>query len=213
MKQLVIIGARGWGREACDSFMASDDYLAGKLTIKGFLDDKRDALDNLKGNWPPIIGSAETYDIQPDDVFFCALGNPYWRKHYAELISAKGGHFISFIDRTAMVSSMASIGEGCYISGFTSISNNVRLGNHAIVQVFSNLGHDATVGEYVTIESAVFLGGYSNVGDLSTLHTKSSIIPHKSVGAGCEVGIGSVVMRNFKDGLHLFGNPAKILEV
>ena len=37
---------------------------------------------------------------------------------------------------------------------------------------------------------------------------RSTIIAHKSVGENASVGAGSVVIRNVKDGVHVFGNPA-----
>jgi len=212
MKHLVIIGARGFGREVFGSFVESDDFVSGKIDVKGFLDDKADALNGLSGEWPPILGSVEDYEIESDDVFFCALGDSHWRKHYSEMIEKKGGHFINIIHRTASISPNASIGEGCFICGYTSISTNITIGNHVIIQPFCNFGHDVSIGDYASIESYVFLGGYSSVGSLSTMHTKSSIIPHKSIGNECVVGIGSVVMRNFKDGTRVFGNPAKKME-
>lgn len=207
MKHLLIIGARGFGREIYRTFIHTESYLSKKIDVKGFLDDKADALDGLNGDWPPILGPVETYIIKPDDVFFCALGDSHWRKHYAEIIDSKGGKFINIIHKTALVSPVATLGEGCIIGAFTSISPNVKIGNHVMIQSFCDLGHDAIVGDYVSIESYVFLGGYAKVGELSTMHTKSSIIPHKSIGKECVVGFGSVVMRNFKDGVHVFGNP------
>lgn len=212
MKHLLIIGARGFGREKYRSFIHTKPYIEKEIDVKGFLDDKADAFDGLKGEWPPIISAVETYEIQPDDVFFCALGDAHWRKHYAELIKSKGGHFISIIHPTALVSPNATIGEGCSIGAFTSISPNVTVGDHVMIQSYDNFGHDSSIGDYASIESYVFLGGYASVGELSTMHTKSSIIPHKSIGKECVVGFGSVVMRNFKDGVHVFGNPAKKIE-
>ena len=208
MKHLIIIGARGFGREIYRTFINTNPYISKEIDVKGFLDDKTDALDGLKGEWPPIIGAVETYNIQEDDVFFCALGDSHWRKHYAELISGKGGKFINIIHKTALVSPVASMGEGCIIGAYTNVSPNVTIGNHVMIQSFDDLGHDSQVGDYASIESYVFLGGYAKVGELATMHTKSSIIPHKSVGKECVVGFGSVVMRNFKDGVHVFGNPA-----
>lgn len=208
MKHLLIIGARGFGREIYRTFVNTTPYLHGEIDVKGFLDDKSDALDGLNGDWPPIVGSVEAYEIQKDDVFFCALGDSLWRKHYAELIESKGGHFITIIHGSALVSPFASIGEGCCIGAFTCISPNVTVGKHVMIQAYDDLGHDVVIGDYASIESYVFLGGYAKVGESSTMHTKSSIIPHKSVGKGCVVGFGSVVMRNFKDGDHVFGNPA-----
>lgn len=208
MKHLLIIGARGWGREVYATFINSRMYEKGDYDVKGFLDDNSKALDGLKGDWPPIIGSVEEYEVQPDDVFFCAMGDAHWRKHYAEIISSKGGQFINIIDRLSWISPSATIGEGIYVGPLTMISTNVSIGNHAMIQAYTNIGHDATIGNYASLESYIFMGGYSSVGELSTMHTKSSIIPHKSVGKECVVGFGSVVMRHFKDGTHVFGNPA-----
>lgn len=208
MKHLVIIGARGWGREMYAVARNTVAYQNREFDIKGFLDDKSDALDGLRGDFPPILGPVETYQIEPDDVFFCAMGDPQWRKLYAEIIEEKGGHFISLISPTARINPTAIIGEGTIIGNYSLVSDNVVIGNHSILQCFDDLGHDAMVGDFTTIESYVFMGGYAKVGNMSVMHTKASVIPHKSVGNNCVVGINSVVMKNVKDGIHVFGCPA-----
>lgn len=213
MKHLIIIGARGWGREIYYAFLNSSLFGNGGYDVKGFLDDKSDALDGLIGDWPPIIGSVEEYQVCDDDVFFCAMGDSKWREHYAEIIMAKGGRFINIIDPCAWVNPTATLGEGLYIGPFTLVSANVYIGNQVIIQAYCNVGHDVVVGSYSSIESYVFLGGGASVGEMSVLHTKASIIPHKSIGNNCIVGINSVVMRNFKDNLSLFGNPALKVEL
>ena len=213
MKHLLIIGARGFGREVYRSFIHTEAYHTGEIDVKGFLDEKKDALEGQDGDWPPIIGAVESYEIQEGDVFICALGDAHWRKHYAEIISSRGGEFINIISPSALVSPVARIGVGCIIGSYTIVSPNVKIGNHVMIQSFDDLGHDVEVGDYASIESYVFLGGYAKVGELSTMHTKSSIIPQKSVGKECVVGFGSVVMRNIKDGVHVFGNPAVKVEL
>ena len=51
MKNLLIIGARGFGREIFN--MAHDcNGFGSEFIIKGFLDDKKDALDNFNGYVP-----------------------------------------------------------------------------------------------------------------------------------------------------------------
>ena len=213
MKHLLIIGARGFGREVYRTVIHTGPYVSGAMDVRGFLDEKEDALDGIDGDWPPILGSVETYGIQENDVFFCAMGDAHWRKHYAEMITAKGGVFINILHPTALVSPVARIGSGCFVGPYSVISPNVTIGNHVMIQAFDDLGHDSEVGDYASLESYVFLGGAAKVGELATLHTKSSIIPHKSVGKECEVGFGSVVMRNFKEGVHVFGNPATVLKL
>ena len=208
MKHLVIIGARGWGREIYAAVRNTKAYQDQEYDVKGFLDDKADALDGLKGDFPPILGSVESYEIQRDDVFFCAMGDPHWRKHYAEMISSKGGRFISVINPMARINPTASIGEGTYIGAYSIISDNVVVGRHCVLQCFNDIGHDVVINDFVSIESYVFMGGGAKIGYMSTMHTKSSVIPHKTVGNECTVGINSVVMKNLKDGLHVFGCPA-----
>lgn len=213
MKHLVIIGARGFGREVYNMALSTNEYLSGEYDIKGFLDDNEKAFDGLRGTYPPILGPVETYNPLPDDVFICALGDGHWRKYYSEMIEMKNGAFISIIVPASRVNKTAVIGKGTIIGPNNIVSDNVKIGCHVMIQSFDNFGHDVTIGDYASIESYVFLGGYSSVGKLATLHTKSSIIPHKSVGEECVVGFGSVVMRNFKNGVHVFGNPATKIEL
>ena len=212
MKHLIIIGARGWGREVYAAAIECKAYRNGEYDIKGFLDSKTDAFEGLNGSYPPIICAPENYEIQQDDVFFVAMGDPKWRKHYVELMEKKGAEFMSIICDNAFINPTATIGVGSFISGWTSISDNVHVGKHVMVHHFCAIGHDAQIGDYSSLEAYVFMGGYSKVGSENFLHVKSSILRHKQVGNNVEVGAGSVVMRNVKDRLHVHGNPAIKLE-
>ena len=212
MKHLIIIGARGWGREVYAAALGTKAYRKGEFDIKGFLDSKADALDGLKGDYPPILGAPETYEIQEDDVFFVAMGESKWRKHYAEMMEKKGAEFISIISALSYVNPTATIGEGSFVADWSVISDNVILGKHSMIHGFSTLGHDAKVGDYSSIESYVFLGGHAEVGEESVMHVRSTLIAHKKIGNNVSIGSSSVVMRNVKDGLHMFGNPAQKID-
>lgn len=212
MKHLLIIGARGWGREVYAAAMGTKAYRDGEFDIKGFLDSKVDAFEGLRGSYPPIICAPEDYEIQPDDVFFVAMGEPKWRKYYAEMMEQKGAQFISIISKNAFINPTATIGEGSFVAGWSCVSDNVVLGKHTIVHTFCDLGHDAKVGDYSSIEAYTFMGGGSEIGDESVAHVRSHILPHKKVGNSCSIGASSVVMRNVPDGQHVMGNPAKKIE-
>lgn len=211
MKHLIIVGARGWGREVYATAVSLDGYNKD-FDIKGFLDSKFEAFDALNGDFPPILCAPEDYEIQPDDVFFIAMGEPKWRKYYAEIIEKKGGTFMSIISKDAFINKTAVVGNGSFVSRWTSISDNVKIGKHGIVHSFSALGHDVIVGDYCTIEAHSFLGGYAKMGNESVMHVRSTLIRTKSIGNNVEVGSSSVVMRNIADGLHVFGNPAKKID-
>ena len=208
MKHLLIIGARGWGREVYQAIKKTPEVLNAEMEVKGFLDSKSDAFDGLRGSFPPIICAPEDYNIQVDDIFFVAMGDPHWRKYYAEMIEAKGGHFYTYISPDAYVVETASIGEGSFISGWCSVSDNVSIGKHVVLHAFSVIGHDAIVKDYGTLLTSSFLGGYTEVGECSQMSPKSMIIPHKKIGNNVVVGAASVVIRNVKDGNTVYGNPA-----
>jgi len=211
MKNLIIIGARGWGREVYAEAIKMKSYQQD-FDVKGFLDSKADAFDGLKGNYPPIIGSPEDYEIKPNDVFFIAMGEPMWRKYYAEIIEKKGGQFMSIISDSAFVNETATIGDGSYVSGWSFISDNVVIGKHVVVHIFSDIGHDVRIGDYSTIEAFSFLGGYARMGIGSIMHVRSTLIRKKSIGEYVDVGANSVVIRNVPDNTHVFGNPAKKID-
>ena len=209
MKNLLIIGARGFGREVYD--LAMDCKEAGAdFDIKGFLDDKKDALEGLSG-YPPIISSVEDYEVQPDDVFTCGMGAPEWRKVYIEKILEKGGEFITLISPAATIRRNSHIGKGCIITRGSNISVDTYIGDYSAI-LSSGIGHDAKVGKYTVLSGGVALNGFVEVGEESYLGCHALVAPHKKIGDKAYVGIGSVVINNVKHGVRVFGNPAKKMD-
>lgn len=211
MKNLIIIGARGFGREVYD--LAMDIVESGKanFVVKGFLDDKVDALDD-KGEYPPILGSVEEYEIKPDDVFICGLGEPQWRKIYTQKILDKGGVFTTLVSPLAVVRKNAHIGLGCIITHFSNISVDTYIGNHVAI-LSSGVGHDAKIGEYSVLSGRCSVNGFVEIGKEAYLACGVCVAPHKKIGDGAYCGMGSVVISNVKPGFKVFGNPAKKLDL
>lgn len=210
MKNLLIIGARGWGREVYEQAQYSQGYLE-EYDIKGFLDDKADALDGMNG-YPPILDSVEEYEPQSDDVFICALGDNVWRKHYSEIIMRRGGQFINLIHKLAYVGQNTKLGRGCIISQGVSISCDVTIGDFVNFQRLVDIGHDARIGNYCSLGCKSFMGGGACIDDGTKVQTAAIVLPHVRVGQNCTVGAGAVVIKKVKDGITVFGNPAKVLK-
>lgn len=210
MKHLLIIGARGWGRETYSLAQKCIGY-GTDFDIKGFLDDNTTALDGFSG-YPTIIDSVEEYEPEQDDVFICALGDAQWKKHYVGIMQAKSAHFISLIHKKSYIGKNTKIGVGCIVSNDVCISCDVSIGDFVTFQRLVDIGHDAIIGNYCHLGSDSFMGGYSQIGNETTVHTKGIVLPHIKVGNNCLVGAGAVVIRQVKDGNTVYGNPAKILK-
>lgn len=207
MKQLVIIGARGFGREVFNSACESIGY-GTEFLIKGFLDDKTDALDGKPG-YPPILCSVEDYIIKNDDVFVCALGDVKYKEKYCKLILDKGGSFITLVHRDAYISKNVEMGDGCIVLAGARIHCDVKIGNYVTLQPYSILGHDVSVGDWTIVNAFADCGGFSRIGNRVTLNTTCFVIPKGVVEDGATVGAGSVTMRKVKAGQTVFGVPAK----
>lgn len=207
MKNLLIIGARGYGREIYNWATQCKEYNT-EWQIKGFLDSDSAALD--KNNYPvPILSSVESYVVQQDDVFICALGSIEYKKKYVSIILAKGGYFISIVHPTATINSNTSIGLGCIICPFVIISNECTIQEFVTIQSFTAIGHDCFIGKWCHLNAQSFMGGFAKLEEEVTLNTKSTILPKVKVSKGVIVGAGSVVIKNVKPGITVIGNPAK----
>ena len=210
MKQLLIIGARGWGREVYD--IATNCIAAGvELKVKGFLDDKADALDGYE-NYPEILGPVETYEVQTDDVFICALGDVNYKKQYADIILNKGGEFISLIHPTAIIGNNAMIGKGCVVGAYSNLSSDTRIGDFVTFSIKAGMGHDSVIGDYSHIGGFSNISGFVTIGKMVTIHPCCNILPHKIIEDEAVVGASSVVLANVKRGKTVYGNPARVFE-
>ena len=210
MKNLIIIGARGFGREvynlALQCYGFSKEYV-----IKGFLDDKEDALLGFE-NYPQIISSVEDYVPKENDIFVCALGSVLWKKLYVELILSKGGIFTNLIHPTAIINSNVKLGKGLIILISSIISNDCTVGNFVTLQSFVVIGHDAKIGSWSHLNAYSFMGGYAVLEEQVCLNTRATILPKIKVGKNAIIGAGSIVLRNVKPNTTVFGNPAKKIE-
>jgi len=207
MKNLIIIGARGYGREIYNLATQTNEYNK-EWKIKGFLDDKKEALKRFK-NYPPIISSVEEYKIEKDDVFICALGEVKYKRKYIELILIKGGKFINIIHPTSIISMNVKLGIGIIICPFTYISNDVTIGNFVTIQTHSAVGHDVKIGNYSQINALTFFGGFSELKEGTTINPAATVAPGKIIDENVTIGTNSSVFKDTKPNCTVYGNPAK----
>ncbi|MCC9073927.1 acetyltransferase [Flavobacterium sp. F-65] len=210
MKDLIIIGARGFGREVYDLSKQCSGYNT-EYIIKGFLDDKSDALVDFE-NYPEIISSVEGYEIQEDDVFVCALGSVKWKKYYVELMLAKGAKFINLIHPSTILNTNAIIGSGLIAFMNSNISNDCVIEDFVTIQGYVGLGHDTKIGKWSHLNAYSFTGGFVILEEEVCLNTRATVLPNVIVRKGATIGASSLVIKNVKENTTVFGVPAKRLE-
>lgn len=89
----------------------------------------------------------------------------------------------------------------------TIIEDNVKIDN--LVQI----AHNCHIGKNSLVIGGAMIGGGVTIGESSWISPNVTILQQVKIGSHCKVGIGSVVLRNIKDGTTVFGNPAKKIQL
>ena len=207
MKNLIIIGAGGFGREAADAAIQAIGYQT-EFCLKGFLDARPEALAGY-ASLPPIIGTPEDYVPQADDVFFCALGNLAARRRCVQLVKAKGAKFQSIIDKTARIGSRTHLGEGVFVASGVSITVDCSVGDFTCIFHNSSIGHNVQIGAYSHVYALVSIGGDVQIGEEVSIYPGSVIVPRRKIGKCAVVGAGSSVFLSVPEACRVMGNPAE----
>jgi sugar O-acyltransferase (sialic acid O-acetyltransferase NeuD family) len=205
-KNLVIISAGKFGRE---TFAWAIQVIAhgAPWQIKGFLDDRINALDGLSYD-VGILGNVMNYKVEEEDVFVGAIGDPRDKVKYYSPIVERGGRFINLIHPLANIGKNVELGTGIVMAPFSSVTCDLKIGNHVSIGAMSNVGHDTTVGDWCQISSHCGVNGNATLGEGAHLGSHACIIPGVKVGAWAFVGAGSVVLKDIPPGVKVFGNPA-----
>jgi sugar O-acyltransferase (sialic acid O-acetyltransferase NeuD family) len=205
-KNLVIIGAAGFGREV---MVYAEDYPI--FAPKGFLDTRADILDSYDRK-VKVIGDPFTYQPDVDDVFLCAVGDPAARRKFAQPILEKGGTFVNLLHPKSAMTVYSTIGVGCVFAPHVGISCDVKIGNFVCINEYAIVGHDTSIGDWCQINGHVTVAGNVEIGPLVTIHPNSVILKGARLGEGVTVGAGSVVAGRIPPGITVLGNPARRFE-
>lgn len=210
MKNLIIIGAGGFGREVYSLATQCYEYNTS-FVIKGFLDDNPNALNGFEG-YPEIISSLGNYSVEVDDVFVCAIGSVDKKKKCCIDILKKNGNFINLIHPSVLINSNVKIGNGVIVFFNVNISNDCTIEDFVTIQGFVGLGHDTKIEKWSHLNAYVFTGGFVRIGEECTINTRATILPKISVNKNAIVGACSLVIKNVKEKTTVFGMPAKKIE-
>ena len=201
MKNLVIIGAGGCGREVLQ--WAKDiNRVEKRWNIKGFIDDDLEAL-NGKNCSVPILSMIDEYKIDAEDEFICCIGNSNIRKRVVEKLRTKGAVFTRLVHPNAVIADTCTLGNGSIIYPYALISDNAVIGEGCIINMYSSVAHDSILGEYCTISAHCDVTGMCVLGD--------HVVPASRIGDDVYVCAGSTVMTRIRAGMKVLGNPAKIV--
>jgi len=120
LKKIIIIGAGGFGRELLQ-WIKDINNIQSTWEIAGFLDDNKNALDNVACDYQ-VIGTITDWIPKEDEEFVLALGSPKLKRKIVSCMKQKGAKFATVIHPTAIISEFAEHGEGLVMFPYSKLS-------------------------------------------------------------------------------------------
>lgn len=206
MKDLIIVGGGGCGREVAD-FIEEINKEELTWNLLGFIDDNAEVFkgrrDSLK-----LLGSIQKWTPMDGQYFAMGIASPKVKEKVANVLMARGAKFVNIVHPTARISSSAQLGNGIIIYSGAKLGSDDIIGDFVTIQS-TIIGHDVRIEPYVTISSSCGITGGVCLKKRAFVADHASMVPGIIIGEDAYVGIGSVVIKNVSDKMRVFGNPAR----
>lgn len=204
MEKLILIGAGGYAKSVIDSV---DIY---NYEITGFIDEFSKERTHM--GYPILAHSLDELKDNNKYVYFIAIGNNEKRKTWYERLKNCKLRMINVVDRSAIVSPRASLGNGCFIGKFAVVNSKASVGNNCIINTRSLVEHGCSLEDHVNLSTNAVINGDVKVGEGSFVGSSSVTIGQLSIGRWSTVGAGAVVIHNVGDNVTVAGVPAKVIK-
>lgn len=209
MRNLIIVGASGFGREVA--------WLVDRINAKektwnliGFLDDNEELHGKIINNYPVLGGTTDAAKYS-ECFFVCAIGNARIREMLVEKLSLcnRNIKFATLIDPSVEMSNYVSIGEGTIICAHSILTVNIQIGRHVIINLDCTIGHDCEIRDFSTVYPGANISGCVSIGHTTEIGTGVQIIQEKKIGSSTIIGAGSVVVKDIPQNCTAVGCPAQ----
>ena len=214
MKDIVIFGAGGFGREVqwlIERINERDSRTNGVPTwnLIGYIDDVVEKGTQINGYY--VLGKSDFLSDRTSPLaVVCAVGISKVRKKIiAKIIGNKNLYFPNLIDPSVQLSNYMEFGRGNIICAGTILTVNIKIADFCIINLDCTIGHDDNLSSYVTIYPSVNISGCVDIGERAEIGTGVQIIQGLTVGAGTIIGAGAVVLNTLPEDCTAVGIPCK----
>lgn len=210
MKDIVIIGAGGFGREV--AWLIEDiNEKENEWNILGFIDENKDIHNKMLDGYM-ILGGFEYLENKENIYYVCAIGNSKIREKVVEekLNIYKAATLIH--PSVIMSKKNIDIGEGTIICAGSILTVDIKIGKHVIINLDCTVGHDDIIDDFVTVYPSVNISGNCKINKCVEIGTGSQIIQGKTIGDATIIGAGSVVVKDIISNCTAVGAPARVIK-
>ena len=208
MKELIIIGAGGFGREVkCLIDDINRSLQSPAYSILGFVDDGVAA--GTAVHEYEVLGTSDYIDaLESKPALVLAIGNPTIKAGLAKRFHSYD--FPTLVHPTvSLTGTNIQIGKGCIICAGNLLTCDIQIADFVILNLTCTVGHDTEIGSYCSIMPGVNISGEVILQEAAYIGTGATIINQTELGEGCVIGAGAVVSKSIPAHCTAVGIPAK----
>jgi sugar O-acyltransferase (sialic acid O-acetyltransferase NeuD family) len=137
------------------------------------------------------------------------VGLPRLKVTLVERLAPLGLPWVTVVHPRATIGPNVELGEGTYVAAGAIVTVNVRIGRFVTVNMHCQVAHDDVVEGFATLHPDVHLSGNVTIGVGCELGTGSVVIPGARLGDWTVLGAGCVAVRSLPGGATYVGLPAQ----
>ena len=194
MRELVIVGGGGHGRETLD-IVEAINAVEPTWAFAGF---RRRRRDHCRPARPQrCVAARHDRDPRPHRTRTMSSVLAHLRSEQSSMSNSPPGAALAatLIHPAATVASDNRIGDGVLLAAGARVTTNVTLGRHVHLNVNAVVSHDCVVGDYTTLSPGSLVNGDVQIGTGVFLGTGAIITPGVTVGDHAVIGAGAVVVQ------------------
>src|SRR6478672_11038479 len=187
MKDIVIIGAGGFGREV-KIIIDAINKISKHYNFLGFYDDGIEK-GKIINNFPVLGNLSDLNAVQSETAVALGIGNPQTKSKIVGLLQNPNLWFPTLIHpHTTISDDEIRIGQGSIICAGTIITCNIKIGQFVTLNLLCTVGHDAIIDDYASFMPSVNISGEVHIEEKVYVGTGASIINQLSIGPSTVIG-------------------------
>lgn len=211
MKDLVIVGAGGLGRE---TLLMVRQFSPNEWRPIGFYDDavpQGSLIDGL-----PVKGRVRDLQrVESPLSVVISIADGKIRSNVVSILTNKNLNFPTLAHPEAHLGSeqFNKIGKGCIITRGVVLTTGIQIHDFVIINLMSSIGHDVEIESFVSIMPLSSISGNVKIGARCFVGTHATILQGLNIGGDAVIGAGAVITKNVPPDSVMIGIPGRAQQI
>lgn len=209
-RPILVLGAGGHSKVLINALLEQD------LDILGIIDSDTSKIGMEILGIKVIGNDSDIKNYCQDDILLVngigSVDSMALRKKIYLSFKRQGYAFAKVIHPRAIIGRTVELGEGVQIMAGSILQPGCSIGENTIINTSVSIDHDSKIGSHVHIAPGSVLSGNVIVGNCTHIGIGCTIIQGKHIGHETLLGAGSLVLKDIRSNVRVFGVPAKEVE-